>query len=196
MTSVFPAQAWVSALLAGVLFLASPRKSSQKEGDPRVGAGYAGPLRYSPLAGAAELGPSALRQSSPFFRQRLRCSAPLRGTQRRPGSGSCPKCYGRAEKMPKIEISQFGHGWFTGPLERRRATQAGAEKGRALFEARRAELRSPRASRVAQGTGAAGADPGSPSFCLLFLGEARKSETPLKGGKTRQYKQAANRDKP
>jgi len=34
-------------LLAGVLFLASPRKSSQKEGDPWVGAGCAGSLRYS-----------------------------------------------------------------------------------------------------------------------------------------------------
>jgi hypothetical protein len=34
-------------LLAGVLFLASPRKSSQKEGDPKGGAGIAGSFRYS-----------------------------------------------------------------------------------------------------------------------------------------------------
>src|SRR5574343_1207705 len=90
MTSVFPAQAWVSALLAGVLSFASPKEISQRrvvslpkaKGAPRVGAGYAGPLRYSPLAGAAELGATPLRQSSPFFRQRLRCSAPLRGTRK------------------------------------------------------------------------------------------------------------------
>ncbi|MFZ2367853.1 MAG: hypothetical protein WAW48_14920, partial [Azonexus sp.] len=36
-----------SALLGVSLFLASPRKSKQKEGDPRVGARCAGPLRYS-----------------------------------------------------------------------------------------------------------------------------------------------------
>ena len=40
-------------------------------------------------------------------------------------------------------------------------------------------------SRVAQGTGVAGTDPRSPSFCLLFLGEARKSKTPRKGGTPR-----------
>jgi hypothetical protein len=43
----FPLSGLGSALLAGVLFLASPRKSSQKEGDPWGGAGYAGSLRYS-----------------------------------------------------------------------------------------------------------------------------------------------------
>ncbi len=34
-----------------------------------------GSLRYSALTGAAELGATPLRQSSPSFRQRLRCSA-------------------------------------------------------------------------------------------------------------------------
>ena len=53
------------------LSLASPRKSKQKEGDPQVGAGCAGPLRYSALAGAAELGATPLKQSSPFFPLRL-----------------------------------------------------------------------------------------------------------------------------
>jgi hypothetical protein len=50
------------------------------------------------------------------------------------------------------------------------------------------EFRSPRQNRVAQGTGNAGTDPGSPSFCLLFLGEARKSETPRKGGTPCQFR--------
>jgi hypothetical protein len=52
-------------LLAGVLFLASPRKSSQKEGDPKGGAGFAGSLRYSERRAAAELGALPLKQSSP-----------------------------------------------------------------------------------------------------------------------------------
>ena len=61
----------------------------------------------------------------------------------------------------------------------------------ALSDAKHREevlLGCPRQSRVAQGTGAAGTDPGSPSFCLLFLGEARKSETPRKGGTPTQNK--------
>jgi hypothetical protein len=58
-----------------------------------------------------------------------------------------------------------------------------AEKGRGLSEARRAEFRSPRQHRVAQGTGEAGADPGSPFLCLLSFGEAKESETRLKRGK-------------
>src|SRR5574343_779943 len=62
-----------------LLSFASPKESKQRKGDPWVGAGYAGPLRYSPLAGAAELGPAGLRQCSPFIRQRLRYSAPLKG---------------------------------------------------------------------------------------------------------------------
>jgi hypothetical protein len=45
-----------SALRAGVLSFASPKESSQRKGDPRVGPGFAGPLRYSKTAGAAELG--------------------------------------------------------------------------------------------------------------------------------------------
>src|SRR5574343_401654 len=55
----------VSALRAGVLSFASPKESSQRKGDPQVGAGYAGPLRYSAGRAAAELGAAPLKQSSP-----------------------------------------------------------------------------------------------------------------------------------
>jgi len=55
----------LSALRAGVLSFASPKESSQRKGDPRVGAGCAGPLRYSASRAAAELGPAGLKQSSP-----------------------------------------------------------------------------------------------------------------------------------
>ena len=49
---------------------------------------------------------------------------------------------GRRQKRGKNQISARAYrsctplspGWFTGPLERCRATQAGADKGRALFE--------------------------------------------------------------
>ena len=44
---------------AGVLSFASPKESSQRKGDPWVGAGCAGSLRYSVWAGAAQLGAKA-----------------------------------------------------------------------------------------------------------------------------------------
>ncbi len=69
-----------------------------------------------------------------------------------------------------------------GPLRGAEQRRSAGGLRRALFEGRSPELRSRPAFRVAQGTGVAGTDLGSPSFCLLFLGEARKSETPRKGG--------------
>jgi hypothetical protein len=271
--SVCASQAWVSALLAGVLFLASPRKSSQKEGDPRVGA-----LRV----------PCATRRSGRLAKlacgsdnasrlppARLRCSAPLMGTPKasmlsrcaskngshgqpektaknethpsssapalllpltrgRPGGGLLSRPLSIAQHLPRRPQKRPGstgvakntdsHGQRSGngnffnsfnppsppcqggarsarhdlllPLTRGRPGGGllfnplrGAEQRRnagglrrGLSEGRSPEFRSRPAFRVAQGTGAAGTDPGSPSFCLLFLGEARKSETPRKGG--------------
>ena len=207
-------RAWGSALLAGVLSFASPKESSQRKGDPRVGA-----LRV----------PCATRQAGRLAKlafgsdnasrlppARLRCSAPLMGT---PKASTLSRCapikdsLGQPEKTAKNEIRQLGVHTQTPSLPRGREakplldsrlrgkdrTQAqprvvspgplrGAEqrrgwriKGEDCLRAK-PEFRSPRLHRVAQGTGAAGTDPGSPSFCLLFLGEARKSETPRKGG--------------
>src|SRR5574343_946677 len=73
-------EAVFSALEARLtFFLRRQEESKQRRRRPWVGAGCAGSLRYSPLAGAAELGPLGLRQSSPFIRQRLRYLAPLKG---------------------------------------------------------------------------------------------------------------------
>jgi len=74
-------------------------------------------------------------------------------------------CCGRPRKTAIFARQPQPSIRFTGPLERRRATQAGAGKGRALSEPRSGELRSPRASRVAQGTGRSPA----PTQGCLFL---------------------------
>jgi len=67
-------------------------------------------------------------------------------------------------------------GRFSGPHVERRATQALAEKGRGLSEARRAEFRSPRRRRVAQGSPRRGPRSlGSPFLWLLSFGEAKES---------------------
>ncbi len=120
---------------------------------------------------------------------RLRCSAPSTGTRkasvgnrRREKRGS----HGQLEKTAKIQIANSGTQAqprivSPGPLRGAEQRRGWREKGEDCLRAQ-PEFRSPRQLQVAQGTGAAGTDPGSPSFCLLFLGEARKSETPRKGG--------------
>ena len=179
-----------SALTAGVLSFASPKESSQRKGDPRVDAGLC-PVPCATRR-AGRLRNSGLRPSDRPRRlppARLRCSASSRGTRkasRHDGSAekSIAAVNGNFCQKPKNSVR------CTGPLERRRATQAGAEKGRALSEGQSPELRSalsnakhceevllgcPRVSRVAQGTPEGGADPGSPFLCLLSFGEAKKS---------------------
>ena len=226
MTFVPPELAWGSALLAGVLSFASPKESSQRKGDPRVGAlrvpcatRNAGRLRNSGFA---------LRQSSPTAPGLPALLSASHGDPKGVRAQAlCLKTdfHGQPGKTAKNEILRRRSLAQTPSLPRPRHTRdsasrrakresrmldsrlrgndrtpvsprvvspgplRGAEQRRnagglrrGLFEGRSPEFRSRPAFRVAQGTGAAGTDPGSPSFCLLFLGEARKSKTPRKGG--------------
>jgi hypothetical protein len=186
--------AWVSALLAGVLSFASPKESSQRKGDPKVGALRvpSATRRAGRLAKLACGSDNASRQPP----ARLRCSASLMGTPKASALNRCaPKkdSHGQPGKTSINEICHSGTQAKTrvvspGPLRgaEQRRNAGGLRRG--LFEGRSPEFRSRPVFRVAQGTGAAGTDPGSPSFCLLFLGEARKSETPRKGGTPCQSK--------
>ena len=125
----------------------------------------------------------------------LRCSAPLKGAQkasrlsRQPGKQPVAV---DAEKRAKIKISRAAPALIVappasapdglpGPLRGAEQRRLGRKKGEHCLRAQ-PELRSPRPSRVAQGTGAAGTDPGSPFLCLLSFGEAKESETRLKRG--------------
>ena len=185
-----PVQPLLSALRAGVLSFASPKESSQRKGDPRVGARSAGSLRYSKSAGAAELGATPLRQSSPFIRRFLRCSAPLMGTRKASRlnvHGQELLCCGRPRKNAKNLPHRFSVDAFPGPLEGAEQRRSAGGSRLALSEPQ-ASLASRPAFRVAQGTGAAGTGPGSPFLCLLSFGEAKESETPRKGGTPRQSK--------
>ena len=164
----------VSRLRRALLSFASPKESKQRKGDPGRRPATRGSLRYSVGAGSAELGPAGLKQSSPFIRPNLRCSASHKGPERRHGTTS------GSLFQTLFRVSSLGVRRFSPSRRQRRATEGFAERARGLSEARRAEFRSAREDRVAQGTGEAGADAGSPSFCLLFLGEARKSKARLK----------------
>ena len=174
---------------APYFLLLRQKKVSKEEGDPGRRRALPGPLRYSVWAGApreyffpmlriaqgaAELAATRLKQSSPFIRPNLRCSASHKGPGKRHGTTS------GSLFQTLFRVSSLGVRRFSPSRRQRRATEGFAEIARGLSEARRAEFRSAREDRVAQGTGEAGADAGSPSFCLLFLGEARKSEARLK----------------
>jgi len=69
---------------------------------------------------------------------------------------------------------------FTGPLGRRRATQALADKGRGLSEGRSPEFRSPRQRRVAQGTGRGPAPTQGCLFLWLLSFGQTKESTPAR----------------
>ncbi len=165
-----------SALTAGVLSFASPKESSQRKGDPRVDAGLC-PVPCATRR-AGRLRNSGLRPSDSPRRlppARLRCSASPRGTRKASRrDGSAEKWIAAVNR--KIGPKPKNCDRFAGPLERRRATQAGAEKGRALSEGRSPELRSPRVSRVAQGTGRSPAPTQGCLFLwLLSFGQAKES---------------------
>ena len=209
-----------SALLAGVLSFASPKESSQRKGDPRVGA-----LRVpcaTRQAGRLRNSGYALRQSSPTAPGLPALLSASHGDPKGVRAQAlCLKTdfHGQPEKTAKNEIRRRRSLAQTPSLPRKRESRMldsclrgndratvwlrdglpgpleGAEQRRkagglrrGLFEGRSPEFRSRPAFRVAQGTGVAGTDPGSPFLCLLSFGEAKESETPLKGGTPSQSK--------
>ena len=115
---------------------------------------------------------------------RLRCSAPSTGTRKASvfNRGHLNlNSHGQPEKKPKNKTLSLAKDASPGPLRGAEQRRGWRKRGEDCLRAQ-PEFRSPRQSRVAQGTGAAGTDPGSPFLCLLSFGEAKESETPLKGG--------------
>jgi hypothetical protein len=114
----------------------------------------------------------------------LRCSAPLRGTRKASPPNRWERFWavfsGRPLKTRHFLFSSWAEpsfrDAFPGPHVERRATELMAEKGRGLSEARRAEFRSPRQQRVAQGSRRSRPRSlGSPFLWLLSFGEAKES---------------------
>jgi hypothetical protein len=107
----------------------------------------------------------------------LRCSAPSTGTRKASTFSQRDlnwHSYGQPEKKPKNEICRSGVDASPGPLRDAEQRRGWRMKGEDCLRAQ-PEFRSPRQPRVAQGTGVAGTDPGSPFLCLLSFGEAKES---------------------
>jgi hypothetical protein len=191
-----------SALRAGVLSSCfAKKKVAKEEGDPRVGAGFAGSLRYSKPAGAAELGlrPQTVLALYPPLSALLSASHgdPKGVSEQRlcPSKKSSVFC-GRPQDFAQNRLHRFSVDASPIPLEGAEQRRSAGGFRRALFEGQRPELRSRPAFRVAQGTRAAGTDPGSPFLCLLSFGEAKESKAPRKGETQRQtrWNAAKNRN--
>ena len=167
-----------SALWRVLLFLASPRKSKQKEGDPRSVAPAGLPCATRAWRGRRKLGAAPLKHACP---------------------SSAKPCVARHLSRGKVNppcLNDVSTGWFSLARRQRRATEALAEKGRGLSEGRSPEFRSPRQRRVAQGTRTAGADAGSPFLCGLSFGEAKESPARLKREKQRLHERQTHKPWP
>ena len=177
-------QPLVSALRAGVFSFASPKESSQRKGDPRVGAlRVPCATRQSGRLAKLACGSNNASRNPP---DRLRCSAPLMGTREASWTdGSAQEETSFSSQLRENSIVAFqrlSRDALPGPLRGAEQRRSAGGLRRALFEGQSPELRSRPTFRVAQGTRAAGTDPGSPFLCLLSFGEAKESETPRKGG--------------
>ena len=185
---------WFSRLRRALLSsCVAKKKVSKEEGDPGRRPATRGPLRYSVWAGspqeyffpmlriaqgAAELAATRLRQSSPFIRPTLRCSASHKGPEKRHGTTSC------SFFQRLFRGSNLSTGRFSPSRRQRRATEALAGKGRGLSEGAARVPQPPPTMSSAGNPAQQGADAGSPFLCVLSFGEAkesaarRKRETP------------------
>jgi len=125
----------------------------------------------------------ALRQSSPFFRSNLRCSAPSKG----PGKASTPNRLGWFLPFFSGRPQQSNFWPYTLIVDAFRVPMSGAEQRRSAGGCRlalsepQASLASRPAFRVAEGTGLCPAPTlGSPFLWLLSFGEAKESTPALK----------------
>jgi hypothetical protein len=190
--------AWGFRLEGVSLSFASPKESKQRKGDPEGGAGFAGSLRYSACRAAAELGlrPQTVLADCP----RPACVAQRlpRGPEKRPRVTVAPQkmgFHGQPEKKPKIETPSLTPDALPGPLRGAEQRRGWRIKGEDCLRAQ-PEFRSPRQSRVAQGTGAAGTDPGVAFSLATFFWRSKRKYARQQGGTPRPSKPQASISKP
>ena len=176
-------QAWGSALLAGVLSFASPKESSQRKGDPGVGARCAGPLRYSAGRAACQNSPAAQTRQAEGPRPACVAQRLPRGPEKRPRSSASPdiEFHGQFEDLFKFEFRRSSTDAFPGPLRGAEQRRNAGSSRLAVFEPQ-ASLASRPAFRVAQGTRAAGADPGVAFSLATFFWRSKRKYARQQGG--------------
>ncbi len=179
----------VPPLRGGLLSFASPKESKQRKGDPGSVPAAPVPCATRNWRGLRNSG-FALRHSSPFIRQLLRCSAPPKGPGKPRETERGAATIGTGGNLifaPFWPLTATGH--FPGCWLSRDAFRAplrGAEQRRraggrwlALFEPQASSGKPPGPTSSARNPAGAPTQ-GSPFLCLLSFGEAKESETPAR----------------
>ena len=193
-----------SAPDARAYFLFDGKKKVAKEKATPGSAPLRGSLRYSSGRAARMNSPSAQTMRADCPRPACVAQRLSRGPEKRLGStGECINSLLRSTTKkgqkpnhqtpqpgrisPPPEKGEAGRGFaFRGPVGGAEQRRLGGKKGEHCLRGSSPELRSPRPRRVAQGTGAAGTDPGSPSSLLtFFLATREESKTRVRRGTRR-----------
>ena len=179
-----------SALRASHFLLLRQKKVSKEKATPGYAVGYADfPVLLDAGGGCGTRGCAPQTVLALFPPAPALLGAP-HGDPKSVSRSNCAReadCCGRPPKNPKKEKHRYSPDALPGPLR-------GAEQRRNVGGSRlalsepQASLASRPAFRVAQGTGVAGTNPGSPFLCLLSFGEAKESKPPRMGGTQRQIK--------
>ncbi len=200
------AETLVSAPDARAYFLLCGQKKVAKEKATPGSAPLWGSLRYSSGRASRMNSPAAQTMRADCPRPACVAQRLSRGPEKRLGSSNSQKNHllrsttqkgqksnsphplsQHAHLAPPPDKGEAGRGFaFPGPLGGAEQRRSAGGSRRALFEGRSPELRSRPALRVAQGTGAAGTDPGSPSSLLtFFLATQEESKTRVRRGTRR-----------
>ena len=174
------------------------KKVSKEEGDPGSVPATPVPCATRFGRGLRNSGLKPLRQCSPFSRPSLRCSAPLKGPGKPPGAGTGGATMGAgANLIFALFLPSTATGNSFGMADEPRrflAPLRGAEQRRvvgglrlALFEPK-ASLASRPTTRVAEGTGAAGTDPGVAFSLATFFWRSKRKYARPQGGTPSQSK--------
>ncbi|BCO28272.1 hypothetical protein MIZ03_3172 [Rhodoferax lithotrophicus] len=163
------------------LSFASPKESKQRKGDPAVcvpSLRYGQPAVLAAGGGPLELG-YRLKQSRALIHLQLRSSAPIEGTQvpvlvalrttLHRGAWHPPRCNARRSRASSADSYA---------VVRRRVAQGWADQGSRLSERSEFERDPAQTEQRSEPARSDGSAFGSPSLCLLSLGEAKKSASP------------------
>jgi len=171
------------------------KKVAKEKATPRSVPGVAGFPALLDLRGGCATRTTPSNSARPFSAPACVARHLSRGPQNLPYANSQPHFgpFSLVDRSTQKSALTSAPRRLSGPLVKRRATQMLADQGRGLSEARRAEFRSPRQDRVAQGSRhSRPRSQGSPFLCLLSFGEAKESKTPRKGGTQRQSSTTKN----
>ena len=175
-----------SALRASHFLLLRQKKVAKEKATPGS-APLRVSLRHSAARAACQNSPAAQTRQADFPRPACVAQRLSRGPKKRLGSCNSRKNdwlrstakKGQKSKSPRHPLSTDG---FPGPLRGAEQRRNAGGSRRALSEGRSPELRSRPAFRVAQGTGAAGTDPGVAFSLATFFWPHKRKYARQQGG--------------